>query len=241
MRQLRFKELKEQLLRGGIAPKHASRYVRELEDHLGDLVREEIQNGMDIPTAERSAHKRLGDNAALSRAILSQSELKSIAARYPWLIFGIVPPLALIAIVASSLAIEAGVIALAGSSSTGGSAMPSWGRLGISIWHGLLMYVVPFIIAAVIGILGIRQRMPFAWLLLGTCIVLVLGSFLTINVVWSDLPGQSSLSVGLGLSAGEITTMQGISRLTANALAIGVLFWMWRRCSEFIRDDTPAS
>ena len=235
-----FDALKEQLLRGGIAPKHVRRYVRELEDHLDDLVREEIRNGATKSAAETAAQQRLGDNDTLSRAIFDQPELKSLVARYPWIVFGVVPPLALLAMVTLSIVIETGAIAWIGTTSGGSSAMPNWGREAISVWHSMLMYVAPFGIAATIGYLGIQQRMPFAWLLLGSCIVLALGSFLNIGIVWSDIPEQSSLSVGFGMSTREIATLQGISRPAAIVIAIGALFWTWRKYVGFERDDVSS-
>ena len=41
-----FDEIRERLLRGGIAPRHVRRYLRELSDHFGDLVLEERRNGL---------------------------------------------------------------------------------------------------------------------------------------------------------------------------------------------------
>lgn len=43
----RFENVREQLLRAGVAPRHAKRYLRELNDHFDDLVREHTETGMD--------------------------------------------------------------------------------------------------------------------------------------------------------------------------------------------------
>jgi len=40
-----FDELRERLLRGGVAPRHVRRYLRELGDHLSDLKVDESSAG----------------------------------------------------------------------------------------------------------------------------------------------------------------------------------------------------
>jgi hypothetical protein len=59
--QAQFNQLRNQLLRGGVAPRHVTRYLRELTEHLEDLVAEEKLAGRDCETAETSAWARLGD------------------------------------------------------------------------------------------------------------------------------------------------------------------------------------
>ena len=40
-----FGELRERLLRAGVAPRHVRRYLNELDDHLADLRAEEERAG----------------------------------------------------------------------------------------------------------------------------------------------------------------------------------------------------
>ncbi len=47
--------LRERLLRAGISPGHASRYVTELREHLADLVAQERTSGLDARQAEANA------------------------------------------------------------------------------------------------------------------------------------------------------------------------------------------
>src|ERR1700748_1601694 len=94
---MRFEALRETLLRGGIAPRHVRRYVRELADHLDDLAAAERAAGRDEEAALLAAQARLGGDDALAAAMLARPELKSWAAKAPWLVFGLVPPLATMA------------------------------------------------------------------------------------------------------------------------------------------------
>src|SRR4051812_45095156 len=86
-----FGRLSERLLRAGIAPRHARRYVRELSDHFDDLVRAEQAGGAVGEAAETRALSRLGSEDDLAQAMLSRPELKSLTSRYPWVVFGLGP------------------------------------------------------------------------------------------------------------------------------------------------------
>jgi hypothetical protein len=55
------RELRERLLRAGIAPRHVWRYLRELTEHLADLRTEEIAAGHSPAEAENAALARLGN------------------------------------------------------------------------------------------------------------------------------------------------------------------------------------
>src|ERR1700730_5057535 len=59
-----FHELRERLLRAGVAPRHVRRYLAELADHLADLRAEEERAG--ALDAERAALARLGGIDALA-------------------------------------------------------------------------------------------------------------------------------------------------------------------------------
>jgi hypothetical protein len=93
---MRFEALRENLLKGGIAPRHVRRYLAELDDHLADLTAREIGAGYDGEDAAIRARAALGDDATLAGAMLAQRKLRSLTARAPWLVFRLMPPLAAI-------------------------------------------------------------------------------------------------------------------------------------------------
>lgn len=93
----RFQELREHLLRAGIAPRHVRRYLAELSDHLDDLTAEEQQLGLSPAKARSAACNRLGTTNALAQAMLAQPHLRSLSARAPWAVFSFTP-LALLAV-----------------------------------------------------------------------------------------------------------------------------------------------
>ena len=60
---MRFDAVTEALLKGGIAPRHVRRYVRELDDHLDDLIRrqqKELEELQKIREVEESEHEHGG-------------------------------------------------------------------------------------------------------------------------------------------------------------------------------------
>ena len=90
-------ELRERLLRAGVAPRHVGRYLAELADHLADLSREEESAGRSRADAETAALARLGTMDDLANAMTSQRNLQSWTARAPWAIFALAPFLSLAA------------------------------------------------------------------------------------------------------------------------------------------------
>src|ERR1700744_4848181 len=91
-----FAGLEDRLLRGGIAPRHVRRYLRELSEHLADLTAAERAAGHDAADAALRARAALGPDGELADAMLKQRDFRSLSARFPWLVFIVMPPFALI-------------------------------------------------------------------------------------------------------------------------------------------------
>jgi hypothetical protein len=96
MHEEAFLNVRESLLRAGIAPRHVNRYVMELRDHLADLVAREHSAGLDLPAAASKARMILGTDTQLVQAMLDRDAPLSLAAKAPWAVFGILPLLALV-------------------------------------------------------------------------------------------------------------------------------------------------
>ena len=82
-----FHELRERLLRAGIAPRHVRRYLTELSDHLADLRAEEERAGRSRADAESAALGRLGGMDTLAKAMIEQRQFRSWSVRAPWVVF----------------------------------------------------------------------------------------------------------------------------------------------------------
>src|ERR1700692_1164160 len=86
-----FNELRERLLRAGVAPRHVRRYLTELADHLADLRAEEERAGRSRSGAEAAALVRLGGMDDLAKAMMEQRQYQSWCVRAPWATFGLAP------------------------------------------------------------------------------------------------------------------------------------------------------
>ena len=147
-----FEPLRERLLRAGIAPRHVRRYLRELTDHLADLTERQRAAGYDEENAAIRARALLGDDAELAVAMEEQPGFRSLVVRFPWLIFGILPPFALI------LGFLLSVLAMILAGVAGGAIVPHHKiPLPVPAWFGWtvsgMMFVANFLIVLLLGAL----------------------------------------------------------------------------------------
>jgi hypothetical protein len=87
-----FEPVAEELLRGGVAPRHVRRYIGELDDHFAQLTAQLHRGGCGLEEAKLRARTRLGDDAQLVSAMLDVPGIRAWSARVPWLVFSAIPP-----------------------------------------------------------------------------------------------------------------------------------------------------
>ncbi len=167
------RELRERLLRAGVAPRHARRYLRELAEHLADLTAEEIAAGRAGAEAENVAFARLGNIDELADAIIRQGQFRSWASRAPWLTFGA----GSLAALAGAYLIACGVL-LCGwklfmptAETPFGYAPPhAFAKFYFAAdksWY----YGAPVVVGLVIAIVAIRQRLKSLWPAIGLALI----------------------------------------------------------------------
>jgi len=76
-------ELRECLLRAGVAPRHVRRYLTEFADHFADLRADEERAGRSHVDAESAALARLGRIDDLAKAMIEQRQFQSWGAQAP--------------------------------------------------------------------------------------------------------------------------------------------------------------
>ena len=226
----RFANLREELLRKGIAPRHVRRYLGELNDHFDDLVREESARGLQRHTAEATAHERLGSDDELAAAMLARPDLRSIGARFPWALFGIAPVVALALLLLAAVFVEIGLVKIAQGE---GLPSPNWIKSFVAAWDWAMMYAFPVIVAALFYSIGIRQRMKMRWLVSGVILIAVLGAAVHVTTILSDLPGKSALSVGFGLTSDEALLRIAASIIPVCIMSVTYWFWLKRYKTRF--------
>jgi len=229
----RFEQLGERLLRAGIAPRHVRRYTMELRDHFDDLLREEIAAGSDSNAAKERARARIGSDEALAAVMLARPGLRSIASRYPWAVFGFAPVLMLIATMVGAIVIEAGLLRLH-IALTGGPGLhlppPMWLKLFVSAWNAWLVYAAPLMIAAILFLVGGKQRTPAGWIVVALGVTCIVGGFHNVGVIWPDglHPGRLSASF-LGPQYSRAMVIGCILRAAANLALVGSAYFLWLR------------
>ena len=234
MPQPRFERLSERLLRAGIAPRHVRRTVRELSDHFDDLVREELAGGAGRELAETRALSRLGTDDALAEAMLSRPELRSLTARYPWAVFGLGPVVMLALGFAAALAVEIGIIELATAYGpaiglTPGPDAARWFTRVLLVWNTLAVYFAPLAFAALIYLVGSRQRMRPAWIVTGVALVCVLGGFQNLIFYDTGVRHGGVLLFQSALLPPFPHFAEGLARAAINLVLAGGVWWLSAR------------
>jgi hypothetical protein len=228
---MRFEELRETLLKGGIAPRHVRRYLAELSEHLDDLTEKQRAQGYDREDAELRARALLGEDRELAAAMLEQKSLRSITARVPWAIFGILPPFAATA----AMLVPLGVLVMTGKVLgflEKGAARPHWFEL-LATATAACANLVFFPLASVLFVaLVARHRLSITWALVAVAIPLLL--FLH-SVAEFTIPGHPGIHIGVGMA--PIFLPKGWKTATADwpivtaqyVLALLPLVWLARR------------
>jgi hypothetical protein len=167
-----FDNLAETLLKGGIAPRHVRRYLAKLREHLEDLTEQQRTAGYDREDAAIRARARLGGDSELVAAMLEQKQFRSWAARAPWAVFLLLPPVT--AIAASMLFI--GPLVLLGKHynflQMHAPPPPQWFQLlAIDVVAIANLAVMP-LVAALFAAIAARQRLKLVWPLAATLLLL---------------------------------------------------------------------
>ena len=191
---MRFEGLRETLLKGGVAPRHVRRYLNELSAHLDDLTAEQHKLGYDGEDANLRARALLGEDRELAAAMLERKSLRSVAARAPWLVFGLLPPVAGI-VAAFALIAPLALTAQVFQMSPGHINAPEWFRTLTFAVTGLGNVALAPLLAATFVFLATRQRIFWLWPLLATLLIALLD--LHFRVEFPAL-GHRGGSLGIG-------------------------------------------
>jgi hypothetical protein len=174
-----FYELREHLLRAGVAPRHVRRYLAELSDHLADLRAEEERAGRSRADAESAALVRLGTMDQLAKAMIEQRQFQSWCIRAPWAMFGLAPLLLLAGawFVALFILWSGWSIFLPGADTPFGvghyrmfDLANLYFQLGRSIYLG-----APILVGWGIGLIAARQRLKALWPVVGFVLIALIG------------------------------------------------------------------
>jgi hypothetical protein len=222
-----FSELRERLLRAGVAPRHVRRYLGELTDHLADLKAEERQAGRSRVEAEAAAMARLGGMDELAEAMIGRRELQSWSVRAPWATFGVAPLLVLAGAwyVALFMLWSGWNVFLPGSDTpfvrVQGLAMLFFG-IGRLIFFG-----APILVGWGVGLMAARQRLKAVWPVASLMLIALIGGMGRVYVSRTPVAGGLG-HVGMSFRAGS----QSVPDTPVHALVILLItalpYFVWR-------------
>jgi hypothetical protein len=233
-----FNELRERLLRAGVAPRPVDRYLNELADHFNDLRAEEEQAGRSPADAESAAFARLGNLDDLAQAMIAkpefQSPFHSFCLRAPWAAFGLAPLMLLFAAyVLASIILATGWTIFLPQSET--PFVPVHGFAIVYFGVGRMLYFwAPILIGWAVAIVASRQRLKAIWPTVGLVLIACIGAGAQVHAsrtttVSAGLPIGPS-HVVLALNSADATKAIALSPWHAAALlALTILPWLfWR-------------
>jgi hypothetical protein len=195
-----------QLLRAGFSPGHVNRYVRELRDHLSDLVSRERAAGLSVDEAQAKARTLLGTDSQLVQAMIDRGTPRSLAAKAPWAIFGVLP--LVIFIITTALLARWSFSYFYPYRALAGTDIPGNIRT-IGMTLSLIgSYALGPLMTAVCIVIALRQRLSSRWVWAGLALVALVSGPLGLNVQFpppeGDVPGGIHGSV---MAATSLATM----------------------------------
>lgn len=227
-----FHELRERLLRAGIAPRHVRRYLAELADHLADLRTEEKLAGRSHADAESAALIRLGGMDELAKAMTDQRQFRSWCVRASWATFGLVPLLLLSVawFVALFILWSGWQIFLPGADTPFGAGhyrifdlANLYFQIGKSIYFG-----APILVGWGIGVISARQRLKAVWPAVGLVLIALVGGTAQVHAGRSAVPsglGHIGMNFTLGASVHGIPDGLFHALVLLSLTALPYLYW----------------
>jgi hypothetical protein len=220
-----FNELRERLLRAGIAPRHVRRYLAELTDHWVDLVAEEHHAGRSRADAESAAFTRLGEIDHLARAMIDQRRFQSFSARAPWLIFGLAP----ICLLASAYLVACAILWSGWKIFLPDADTPFVRIDGLAILYfgagRWLYYGAPFLIGWGIAFIALRQRFTAVWPCVALILLALLGGLVQVHAGRAMPGGVRQITMGFIPSLPDIAYQFFHALLILSLTALPYLIW----------------
>jgi hypothetical protein len=225
-----FENVREQLLKAGIAASHVNRYVVELREHLADLTNRERANGADAREAANRACTIMGSDAQLVQAMLDRSPPRALSVKAPWAVFGVLP---VVAIVATGFVVATTMMNLMWPVRAVAHAdMPGYYQGLIAAAAIFTGYIIGPLLAALCIATALRQRLASGWVWTGLALIALFSGFFAFHgpsFVFGTGGGGPYGAVALISRDGHIDVP---ATLTLIGLRAGVLFavaaFAWR-------------
>jgi hypothetical protein len=228
-------ELRERLLRAGVAPRHVRRYINELSDHLADLIAEEERAARGSQEAKLGALARLGNSEDLAKAMIERRQFRSWSARAPWATFGLVPLLVLAgAYFIASVYLWLGWRSFLADADTPFIPMagPVYALKNVYFQAGKLFYFsAPVLVGWGVGLIAARQRIKLFWPTAGLVMMAWMGATAQIHA-WRSAVRHEIFHVRMNfftVGPGKAHDLAGALLITAVIFTLAALpYLLWR-------------
>lgn len=227
MSKQRFLLLEIEMIRRGVALRHARRAALELESHHRELTDQALIRGETPEQAQRSAHEALGSDALLIERYTHQRELRSMA--HSCRVGYVLAPL--LGFVGASVAAVLSLVIVVTHLPVALDHVHVPGLLtsGIDFMMSIfLVWVLPVAVAIGFGALANRQQIAFRWPLAGIVLLCVFTALMNVSFVLTGGPHPGFAKAGLTFDLASLPGQLFHAACTA-ALALVPLIWLRHR------------
>jgi len=224
MTEYRFRRLEIEMLRRGVAPRHARRAVIEWQCHHLDLIDQALVHGATPEQAEASADEALGSDAVLLERYAQQKELRRRA--QDWGAGYVLAPL--LGFAAVFLGVMVALIAFL----TDLTPELHHIRIPVVLSHDMgvavrafFLWIVPVAVAMAFGALAGRHHIAFRWLSVGVVILAIVAAQMNVEFVLTGGSPAGLLDAGIGFSTGNVPH-ELLHALVMAALALIPAAWL---------------
>jgi hypothetical protein len=200
MGEQRFENLREALLRTGVAGRQLRRALVEIEAHFRHLLDEERAHGQSDQEARIAAHKRLGTNETLVLSYAARPELRAWSRRWPAVWFVILPLISYIVISAATLA---GILIIADQMTAYLHTVHLAPQITDCIDFAarvVLLWIFPMSVFATVAVFAYRRRVALRWPLSGIVVTSLFASLINVTLRFTGGPELGEIGGGIGIS-----------------------------------------
>jgi hypothetical protein len=232
-------ELRERLLRAGVAPRHVRRYLAELSDHLADLTAEEERAGRSQADAESAALLRLGGIDDLAKAMIEKRQLQSWCVRMPWAMFGLAPLFVLAAawFIALFVLWSGWRIFLPGADTPFVPVEDGFANLYFQADRAFY-FGAPLLIGWGIGLIAARQRLKALWPIAALILIALIGGTAQVQARRAaGTHGVGHISMNFALGTSGDGPFYGPFRVVVILMFTLLPYLIWRLQSRSVTPD----
>jgi hypothetical protein len=224
----RIENLREALLKAGVAPRHVRRAVLEIDGHFHQLVDDALARGESEDDARTEARDLLGTDQTLIQRYAGAPELQAWSSRWTAVWFTLVP----LVIFAALFVVTGALLYLIVDQMS-----PYLHHVHVSARASYLvdlavrivfLWAMPLSVAGAFAILAYRRRVAPRWPVAGIITLCALVSLINVNVVLTGGATPGEAGAGIGTSADSLPGQTAHAVVIA-MLVLGPLWFALRR------------